>query len=173
MLLMNKFFWVTFVASLSLTLTSCSKDSETPGEALLDGVWQLTAWNVDGGMDMDKDGVSHTNLLDEISCSSNETLEFDNSGVVSFNNAFNPDIKIIAVNNLVENLNVTVVCDNGVLGTATVYTVNGKTITIGSTTATINGNEINIVRKGKLKVLNTDMSTVLSTMDVIEVYTKM
>ncbi|GAA4281129.1 hypothetical protein [Gaetbulibacter aestuarii] len=169
---MNKFFWVTVITVLSIVLVSCSKDSNQQELNTLDGVWQLTAWNVEGGMDMNKDGVAHTNILDEISCTNNETLVFDASGVVLFNNTFNPKIKITAINNLLENLSTNVVCDSGVIGSATSYTVDGNKVILGSTIAIINGNEIDIIRKDKLKVFNPDMSTVIVTQDVMEVYTK-
>lgn len=170
---MNKFFWVIGVASLSTFLAACSKDSSEQDLAPLNGVWQLTAWNVNESMDMDKDGVAHTNILDEISCPNNETLEFDANGVVTFNNAFNPNIKITALNNVVANLDIKIVCDNGSIGSASTYVLKGNTITMGSTIAVLNGNEIDILRKGKFKILGSDMATVLFTMDVMEVYTKM
>lgn len=169
---MNHLKRASFLAFLSALTVSCSPNNNNP-EAPLEGVWYLTAWNIDQSVDIDHDGAGHVNLLEEVACENNETLEFDSSGIAAFNNTFNPNIKITALNSAMETLDFNVMCDAGVLGSASSYSKNGNSLIIGNISATINGNDITIIQKNKLQVFNADMSQVMSNKDVVKVYTKL
>ena len=171
---MNHFPRVIFITCILSLLFACNQDkSEFKETELLDGVWRLTAWNVSEALDINNDGVVSNNLLNEISCLNNEILEFNASGIASFNNTFNPSLEIITQNNLQEDLSISINCNPGVIGAATTYSKKGNTITLGSEIAIINGDEITIERKDKLKVFNADRSKIVDTHDVDAVYTKL
>ena len=95
---MNKILLnLCFVFAL-VCFSSCSTDdSQDSNDSSITGVWKLTAWNVEEGFDINNDGTISTNLLNEIDCSRNETLFFDNKGVVSLNTTFNPDLDIFVL----------------------------------------------------------------------------
>ncbi|MFH4967360.1 hypothetical protein V8G61_04060 [Gaetbulibacter sp. M240] len=171
---MNNFPRVILITCILTTLFACTEDNSKTAEAeFMDGVWQLTAWNVSEALDMNNDGVASNNLLNEISCSNNEILEFDSSGIALFNNTFNPSLEIISQNSLLESLRANIICNPGVIGAATTYSKNGNIITLGSETAIISGDQITIQRKDKLKVFDADMSKIVVTKDVDAVYTKL
>jgi len=54
-------------------------DSCNNGQSVSDiiGTWQLTAWLVQNGLDLNNDGSANLNLLDEMDCYNNETIVFN------------------------------------------------------------------------------------------------
>lgn len=79
-----------------LPLTSCSQDDEVNKSAIT-GIWKLTAWNVITPLDLNNDGESSTNLLNEFGCLSGSELIFKDSGFAtlfySSEVAFNVEIE--------------------------------------------------------------------------------
>ena len=81
---MKKIFLNLFILSGLLLATACSSDSDdNDNNAELEGTWRLTAWNVGESYDLNNDGTSSSNLLDEIDCYNNETISFAN-GVATY-----------------------------------------------------------------------------------------
>jgi len=171
---MNKLLFNFCIAFVLVCFASCSSDDmDDANNAFVVGTWQLTAWNIEGGFDINNDGVINTNLLNEIDCSRNENLLFENNGVVSLNTTFNPEINIILLNVETEEYNFDIVCDTeGVISLATEYTVKDSNITIGETEATIQGNQINLVFEDRIKIYNEDKTEIIETKDLTLVYTK-
>jgi hypothetical protein len=171
---MNKFI-ITAISTCALVLfSSCSSDDlQNENNSNIQGVWKLAAWNVEGGFDMNNDGVNNTNLLNEIDCIQNETLLFEANGVVSLNTTFNPDIEIVLLNDATNAYLFNVECETeGVISLATSYTVNGSNVSIGESSAKIDGNQILIVFENSLEIYNEDSTKVVEARDLTLVYYK-
>ncbi|MGB5418701.1 hypothetical protein [Algibacter sp.] len=170
---MNKFILNLCFAFALVCFTSCSSEDMQDESSPLVGVWKLTAWNVNGGFDMNNDGMVNTNLLNEIDCDRNETLFFDEKGVVSLNTTFNPDINISLLKDETNEYSFDVVCDTeGVISLATSYTFMDSTVMIGESVAMIQGDQIFLVFEDRIKIYNEDFTEVLFTKDLTLVYTK-
>ncbi|MDO5977720.1 hypothetical protein [Flavivirga spongiicola] len=156
---------------VSLLLTSCS--SEDNDDLSIVGTWKLTAWDVAGGFDINKDGTVSTNILDEIECANNETLIFEPNGVVSLNKTFNPDIDIALLEGTTDEYAFSVTCDQqGIIGFATTYSQNIDTVIFNDRESIIIGNQLFRVVKESITVHNEDFTEVLTTKDLTLVYTK-
>lgn len=171
---MNKLLQNLCLIFTLVFLTSCtSEDIQESNNSDLLGVWNLKAWNVSDGFDMNNDGVKSTNLLNEIDCSYYETLLFEADNVVSLNTTFNPDIDIVLLDDSTDEYRFNVICDReGVVSLATLYTLKNNTITFGDTEAIIENNQISIVYKNRIKIYNEDKTQVVETKDLTLVYEK-
>ena len=169
---MNKLLLNLCAAFVLVCFTSCSADDmQDSNNSSITGVWKLTAWNIEGGFDINNDGTVSLNLLNEIECSRNETLFFDNNGIVSLNTTFNPDIGIALLNETTNIFRFDIACDTeGVISLATEYTVKDSVITIGESEAMIEGNQIYLVFEGRIKIYNEDFTEVLEAKDLTLVY---
>lgn len=171
---MNKLNFHLCVILLLVCVTSCSSDDtqETSSNPLT-GIWELTAWNTEGGFDINNDGIVNTNLLNEIDCARNETLFFEDNGVVSLNTTFNPDLEIVLLDALLNLYSFNVECDTeGVISLATNYTRSGSIIFIGDIEAQFDGNEISIVFQDRINVYNEDFTEIVMSKDLTLVYQK-
>lgn len=171
---MNKLLFNLCIACALVFFTSCSlEDMDDSNDSTIIGVWKLVAWNVEGGFDINNDGVVSTNLLNEIDCSRNETLFFDNNGTVSLNTTFNPDIEIALINGTTGEYRFNVTCDiEGIISLATSYNINDTMITIGESEAKLEGNQIFLVFEDRIKIYNEDLTEVIETKDLTLVYKK-
>lgn len=171
---MNKLILNLAIACALVFFTSCSTDDvQDSDNDAIKGIWKLTAWNVDEGFDINQDGIVSSNLLNEIDCSRNETLFFDDNGVVSLNTTFNPDLDITLIDENTNEYNFNVVCDTeGVISLATSYTIDDSMIMIGESEATVQGNLISLVFEDRIKIYNEDLTQVVATQDLTLVYTK-
>lgn len=171
---MNKIIFNLLAILILVCYTSCSsEDNQETDSNPLTGVWELTAWNIDGGFDINNDGTVNTNLLNEIDCARNETLFFDDNGVVSLNTTFNPDLDIILLDPLLNLYSFNVTCDTeGIISLATSYTRSGEIIYVGEIEAYYDGTEISIVFEDRLEVYNADLSEIVETKDLTLVYQK-
>ena len=71
------------ISSASIDALDSCNNSQSVSEIV--GTWQLTAWLVQSGLDLNNDGSSNLNLLDEMDCYNNETIEFNTDGTASIN----------------------------------------------------------------------------------------
>lgn len=169
---MNKLLLNLCIVLLLVSFTSCSTDDELDNFDII-GVWELTAWNVNGGFDFNDDGIISTNLLNEIECSRNETLFFDNKGFVSLNTTFNPDIDIALLNEETSEYSFNVTCDTeGVISLATSYIVDNNLVMFGDHEFLVDGNQISITYKDRIEIYNEDLTQVVATKDLTLVYNK-
>ena len=167
---MKKIVLVLLVISL-VFFTSCS--TEPINDAFFQETWKLTEWSVGISMDLNKDMVSSTNLLDEIDCGNNETLVFDNQGTVVSNLTFNPKVDISLINASTNAYDFFVECDReGVLSSASSYTKNNNTIIINNSVFNIDNNELTVVFENAVDIYNEDFTAVVATKDLTLVYTK-
>jgi hypothetical protein len=166
---MKKFFLLLSFAFICLV--SCSSDDTS--DMTVEGTWKLVSWNVPDGFDINNDSIKSLNLLDEIDCTNNETLLFENNGIVSSNQTFNPKIEIALSNEILNTYTFNVVCDNeGVVSFASNYTQNGNTIVLNEGTASIKSNELSRVFLDAIKIYNEDFTAVIATKDLTLIYIK-
>jgi hypothetical protein len=160
---------IFFIITLIL-LVSCSNETIDMSAV---GSWKLTGYNVATGLDINNDGIKSVNLLHEFDCENNETLTFELNGVVSSIETFNPEIKIVLVDEAINEYAFNVTCDlEGVIGFATSYSQNGNEVTYNNKSATIYNDELSVVFKDALKIYNSDLTQVIATEDLTLVYTK-
>ncbi|MEC3908360.1 hypothetical protein VOI54_15120 [Tamlana sp. 2201CG12-4] len=171
---MNKLILNLGIALILVCVASCSSDDvQNENDSNIQGVWKLSAWNIVGGFDMNNDGVVHTNLLNEIDCTKNETLLFEPNGIVSLNTTFSPDIEIALLDEETNTYSFDVTCDTeGIISLATSYKVNGNHVEIGEIDALIEGNQISIVFEKSLEIYNSDLTQIIETKDLTLVYVK-
>ncbi|GAA3598467.1 hypothetical protein Q4Q39_19855 [Flavivirga amylovorans] len=165
---MNK---LLFILCFALFITSCS--SEDDGDMSVVGTWKLTAWDVVGGFDINNDGTTNTNILDEIECENNETLTFDVNNVVASNKTFNPDVNIALQEGTTDKYMFNVACDEeGIIGLATSYSQNLDIVLFNGIESTVIGNQLFRLMKGSIKIYNEDFTEIITTRDVTFVYTR-
>ena len=165
---MNKIISCLYI-SILLVFTSCATE---PIEETIDSTWRLTAWNLDIPMDLNGDGIFSLNLLDEITCSSNEELVFNKQGAVVSNNTFNPQVNVV-FDKFSKDYHVSVECDTeGSIGMATNYELSGDKIIFNNKAATIKGDELIMVFKGAVNVYNQDLTQVIEEKNITMVYHK-
>ena len=74
---MFKKLWMIALLLLMGFFLSCStdsEDSETPLDMSLVGTWDLTSLTTTAGLDLNGDGTSSTNVLDELPCFTTEII---------------------------------------------------------------------------------------------------
>ncbi|MBP0903301.1 hypothetical protein ACFSKN_00235 [Mariniflexile gromovii] len=163
--------WFVLCFTSSLLLTSCFNDADD--NLTIEGVWRLTAMNVEDGFDINEDGVANVNLLNEIDCVNNETLVFESKGVVTSNKTFNPDIKIALLEGTTDAYVFDVECDvEGTINFAVNYTQNNNLIIINESEAILNGNQLTRVFENAINIYSEDFINVIATKKVTLVYTK-
>ncbi|OEK07622.1 hypothetical protein A8C32_17655 [Flavivirga aquatica] len=165
---MKRFFLTICALCISLIWVSCSSEDDN-----IIGVWKLTTWSVDIPVDLNKDGATTTNLLDEVTCVNNETLVFDKRGIVASNETFNPEIDIVLLDKTDNEYFFNVICPEGVIGTASSYTKEGDRVMINDRMASLNGNKLIRVFKNAHKIYNEDLTEVIATKDLTLIYTKL
>ncbi|RXJ50122.1 hypothetical protein [Gelidibacter gilvus] len=159
------FLTVSFVI-----LVSISKDDvKNP----VIGGWQLTTWTV--GIPIDLKASKHvtTNLLDQTSCTVNETLSFDKDGIVISEDSFSPKITIRLKDGSSDVYIVEEVCAEGVIGFATDYSqeTNGE-VQFNGTIGIVSNNRLTVVYKEAIKIYNEALTEVIESKDLTLVYTK-
>jgi len=88
-----KHYFFLFVISFSALFISCSSDDDNvsnPDMVSLEGTWMLTSASGALPVDLNMDGMSSTNLLDELSC-------FEDMIVVNEDNTYNQTVTEIDV----------------------------------------------------------------------------
>tara|TARA_R110000765_G_scaffold46736_4_gene96338 strand:+ start:3470 stop:3934 length:465 start_codon:yes stop_codon:yes gene_type:complete len=78
---MNKYTYFFFI-SLVMLLSGCSsddRDDEVDNSALVIGTYNLTEVNVNVAQDVNEDGVSSNNMLDELECLNGILIISDNN----------------------------------------------------------------------------------------------
>jgi len=82
---MKKLGFIAFAACI--TLASCADDDSNEsvnGNVALEGTWELTTFNLQGGVDLNNDGTISENFMTETGCFDNSTVVFNNNGVATF-----------------------------------------------------------------------------------------
>lgn len=155
-----------------LSFQSCFKDQDDTFNNDLIGTWKLTGYNVEGGFDINADGVADTNLLNEIECPNDETLVFVSNGIVSSDKTYNPLLEIGLVEGTNDRYVFNVECPDGDIGFSATYTQNNGSVTIQDRMAVLNGNQLARVFENAINIYNEDFTQVIATKTLTMVYTK-
>ena len=155
-----------------LLLNSCTEDDAVIQSQVI-GEWALVSYSIGDSFDINNDGTSNLNLLNEINCANNEVLSFEAIGVVSSNETYNPSILISKFNND-NSFNFNVECPEGTIGFATSFSqINDNTFEFSDRTFTIVDNTFEIVIEDEIEVFNEDFSELLETRDLVLRYTRL
>jgi hypothetical protein len=154
---------------------SSSGNSGNGTNATIEGLWKMTAWNVDVPQDLDLNGTASTNLLNEMDCYNNETVTFNSDFTgVSMTTSY-ADIELNLVSGTTNQFEYSITCVPNVSSTDLIWTLVGNTL--ATTTAgvinnfTLNGNELSFVIPEGFTVVSDDNSQTI-IQDLTIVYTK-
>ncbi|MGR7811915.1 hypothetical protein [Lacinutrix undariae] len=165
---MRKLINLFFVLPLFVFSTSCTKDDINTN---IVGEWELISWEANTALDLNKDSVAHQNLLEELACENNETLEFESVGVYSNVDTFNPMLKIALTGAQTNTYDIDLQCSEGAIGTAASYIVTGDEIIVNNKVlGTLQGDILYTYKT--LNVYNEDFSEVIETIAVKVIYKK-
>ncbi|WP_299277044.1 hypothetical protein [uncultured Psychroserpens sp.] len=153
-------------------LGDCTNDAEATE---VEGTWLLTAWLGEEPIDLNNDGTSSANFLDEMDCYNNETIVFNNDGTgVAMSTSF-AEITFEIVVGTTDEYSYTIDCIDEVENTNMTWIQSGNTISItdafGTTDWTLSGNELSITIPEGFGTSNED-GTIIITQDLTLVYTK-
>ncbi|WP_452220687.1 hypothetical protein [Lacinutrix salivirga] len=159
------------------SLGNCN-DEEPDDNVEVVGTWLLTAWNGEEGADLNNDGTSSTNFLDEMDCYNNETFVFnaDNTGTAMSTSFATFTFEIET--GTTDSYTYTVECDQEIENNDFTWTQTGNVITITDTATsqasdwTLNGNELSTVVPSGFVAFDSEDITVTVTQDLTFVYTK-
>lgn len=132
--------FLNLLGFFALVITGCSKNDDAPTEnASPVGTYRLTAFNISQAQDLNGDGTSSVNQLNESTCLNNSFL------TLNANNTFTYDDKGIEITFNGTDDEITCYDDGDVSGT---WSINGSVLTLTSNgmddTYTLSGNTITI-----------------------------
>lgn len=169
---------LSLLAVSALIFTSCSKDNDDNNStATIEGTWKLTAWNSTTAYDLNNDGTSNLNLLQEFDCYSNENVVFSANNTAVANSTSYVDITAEITTGTVNEYTYTVDCIQENDFFPLTWSVSGNTITFDSGTpdevvATLNGNTFSFLVPEGLVVADAQNAEVVVNQDLTFVYTK-
>ena len=142
----------------------------------IQGTWKLTSWIGEEPIDLNNDGASSLNFLEEMNCYQNETMLFnaDNTGVI--NSTTYAEIEMELEVGTTDSYNFTVNCISEIENTDFSWTQNGNTISVtdeynDTYDFSLNGNQLSIIIPDGFFAANEDF-TVTTIQDLTFVYTK-
>lgn len=135
------------------------------------GKWKLSSWYIGVEIDLNKNGIKSSNLLDEVDCENKEVLTIKADGTLNAVNTYSPMVKISKTDNKYK---FDVKCNEGSLGFATTYKIVGNKIIIEPNTEEyfFNGKQLTRVFKNSISIYNTDFTKVIETKDLTLNYIK-
>lgn len=178
----RNFLKLLFILGLVFTVSCSSDDSNNNDGVELEGTWRLTAWNVGESYDLNNDGTSSSNLLDEIDCYENETITFA-AGTATYMSTSYADIYFEAGEEGESDDTYIIECEQEIDNSPATYVRNGNTVTITITyvedgvteediiIGTLNGNTLSFVIPDGFYVEGDDF-TVEVEQDLTYVFTK-
>lgn len=167
---MKKSLCLLFLSVCFIVCSACSKDND---KNPIIGNWKLTSWSIEIPFNLKKDTTFSTNLLDETDCEVNEILSFDNNGLVTSNDTFNPELKVRLKNGTSDDYMITETCAEETIGFATEYKqITDQSVGFNGVVAVVTGTKLTVVYKDAIKVYNEALTEVLGMKDLTLVYEK-
>ncbi|MEM5564440.1 hypothetical protein WNY78_04975 [Psychroserpens sp. AS72] len=164
---------ISLILTISFVLLSSCAKEEVVNQSQVIGEWKLTSYSIGTSFDIDKDGTSHLNLLNEIDCVNNEILKFETSSIVSSNETYNPTINITK-SEIDTTYDVNIECAEGVISFATGFSqVDVNTFQFNDNVFTISNNLFDIILVDEVEIYNEDFTTIIETRDLVLSYTKL
>ena len=163
-------FRILFISIFFLICASCSSDqSKNP----VVGNWKLVMWTVGIPLNLGNEQVSSLNLLDQTACNVNETLSFDNNGIATSNNTFNPEITIRLKTGTSDVYFVEEICDEGSIGFSTSYVqIDNQNIELNGALGMVEDNRLTLIYADAIKIFNEDLTEVIESKDLTLIYAK-
>ena len=157
-----------------ILLSSCSSNEQN--DSWVEGTWELTEWNLDFSVDIDKDGIASFNLLDEIACSNKETIKFDQNKVFTSRIEHQPNVRFYIADNTDAFL-YDIECGEGIISTTGLnYVISGAMVEVNESS------ELSYVKEGNtlvryiasdIKVYgNNNFTEVVATISTTKVFEK-
>ncbi|TXE20017.1 hypothetical protein ES692_01795 [Psychroserpens burtonensis] len=164
---------VSLILTICLVLlNSCAKE-EVENQSQVIGEWKLINYSIGTAHDINKDGWSNLNLLNEIDCDDNEVLKFETTGVVSSNETYNPTLQI-SKSEVDNTYTFNIECSEGIISFATSFSqINSNTFQFNDKEFTVINDSFNIVLVEDIKIYNVDFSQIIETKDLVLTYTKL
>lgn len=155
-----------------MLLNSCGKE-DSKNQSLVIGEWKLTSYSIGDFFDVDKDGTSNLNLLNEINCVNNEILKFETTNVLSSNETYNPIIDIYK-SEIDNTYDFNIECADGVIGFATSFSqIDTDTFEFNDKTFTISNDSFDMIIEDEIEIYNEDFTAVIETRDLVLSYSKL
>ena len=156
---------LSLIFLIIISFLSCNNENNIYGE------WQLKSWDIGVDMDLNKDAIKSSNLLDEVECNNDEVLTLKQNNTLASVNTFSPVIKIFKLNS---DYMFNIECSEGSLGYASAFKVEVDKVLLdqGGEFTTGENNQLTRIFKKAVKIYNSDFSEVLETKDLILTYTK-
>ncbi len=170
---MKNFFKLAMVSLLAISV-SCSSDDDSSSNDSVEGTFRLVAFEVETSFDLDGDGDSSTNLIEETGCYQNETITFNNDNTgTAITRSFLDVFVVISTDSDGEDTYFQIIdCIEEEESSSFTWTQNGSTVTTfvdGATRGfTFTGDEISFtLPSGFLgEVLEGDIDTAILIEDV-------
>ena len=138
----------------------------------------MTAYQVETGYDFNQDGTSNTNLLAEVDCLQNETIQINNDGTaIAISNSFLTVVAELVIGTTDQFL-YTANCDNETDSFQLTWTENGSTVSFVDedgfpTNATIDSStQFSFTVPQGFEILSNDGFTVVVEENLTVVYTR-
>ncbi|WP_420571749.1 hypothetical protein [Kordia sp.] len=163
---------------LSVFLCSCSSDDDAAPIDPLVGTWKMTRYQVENAYDFNLDGTANTDLLAEVDCYQNETIQINADGsALAVSTSY---LSIIAelVAGTTNQFTYTLDCENEIESFPLTWTSNGTTIAFEeedefAMNATIeSNNQFTFIIPEGFEILSNDGTNVVTEEDIRIVYTK-
>jgi hypothetical protein len=138
------------------------------------GDWKLVGYSIGEAHDINDDGVSHINLLNELNCENKEVLKFETTGIVSSSASYNPTLDV-SKRVLDDSYVFHAECPEGVIGFATDFQqISDATFRFNGREFTIVDNMFTLVFIDDIKIYdNNNLSEVIETKNVVLTYSKL
>lgn len=170
---MKNFFKLLTVSLLAISV-SCSSDDDSSSNDSVEGTFRLVAFEVETSIDLDGDGDSSTNLIEETGCYQNETVTFnnDNTGVAITRSFLDIHVDISVETGGEETFFQVIDCVEEEESSNFLWSQNGSIVTITvdgeSTNFTFNGDELSFTLPSGFfaEVIEGNADTVQITEDV-------
>lgn len=171
--MIKMYFAPLFILCILLMNYSCSKEEVSDSSRLV-GSWKLTSYAIDLPLDLNEDGLKSLNLLEELSCESNEILTFDANGLMSATNTFQHEINVSLATPMPKDYDATVICAEGQIGFAAEYSQpNAASVVFNTLEATLEGSALTRTVTSGFNIYNEDFSEVIETKTITLIYTKL
>lgn len=163
-------FRLLFYSFCFIICSSCSNDD---AKHPVIGDWELIIWTVDIPFDLENDLVPTSNFLDTTACSVNEILTFDNNGIVTSDDTFNPEITISLKDGTSDVYFVNEVCAEGIIGFSTSFIqVNNQNVELNGAVGIVTSEKLTLVYKDAIEIYNEALTEVIESKDLTLVYMK-
>lgn len=170
---MKNFFKYLTISLLAISV-SCSSDDDSSSNDSVEGTFRLVSFEIENSIDLDGDGDSSTNLIEETGCYQDETLAFNSggAGIATTRSFLDVFVVISTDSDGGETFSQTIDCVLEEDVSNFTWTQNGSVVTInvGGDTVTLSydGNELSFTIPSGFfaEILEGDATTVQLTEDV-------